>query len=404
VVGDITLPPDTLVPASSALNKVWRVRNAGTCAWDTTYTLNYTGGNLVGSATTIFLPAPVPPGGLADLSAPLIAPAYEGAFQSTWMLRNAQGQLFGAGSDGSVPLLVRLRTILPAPAGRIAFDLTAYACSGEWRSSVSRLLCPGLPNSADGYVLTVDRPIIESRQATGYGLWTHPGLNGSGWIQGRLPLYTVRAGDRFLSEIGCLSNSPGCDVFFELGYLLANGSSSVLGRWRERFDGQTTVIDLNLSGLAGQPVYLTLNVSNNGVAQDANAFWLLPRVERQVLPGGYVLTWSQEGAAGAGSCDELRIALNYAASGAVAGQAQAYDCSRGSAELAQRRLTENELNQLLNWVNRLESFTGEVYTSAQGRAILSMVYLQGSGSGAASDADIQALDNFAKQIFRDLTK
>ncbi len=404
MVGDVTLPPDSTVVAGSAVSKVWRVRNVGTCTWDTGYTLNYTGGNLVGSVTTIFLPASVPPGGALDLAVPLVAPAYEGVFQSTWMLRNTQGQNFGAGTDASIPLLARLRTVRPASSGRTAFDLAAYACSGEWRSSAGRLACPGQPNSAAGFVLIVDRPLLESRQASTLGLWTRPDANRNGWIQGKLPLYAIQAGDHFLSEIGCLSNSPGCDVSFDFSYQLTNGANGVLGRWREVSDGQTTPVDLDLSALAGQPAYLILGVTNNGLSQDANAVWLQPRVGRQTLPGSYNLTWTREGASGAGSCDELRISLSYAAGSATSGFAQAYDCSLGSTELAGRRLAGSELSQVLSWVNRLESFSGEVYTSAQGQAILSTIYLQGFGSGTASDADIQALANFSAQIFNDLAK
>jgi hypothetical protein len=400
MVGDITIPPDSLVLAGSVFSKVWRVRNVGACTWDNNYTLNYTGGDLVGSVTTIFLPRAVPPGSVVDLSVPIVAPAYEGVFQSTWALRNGQGQYFGVGTNASIPLLVRARTTPPAlPTGAV-FDLAAYACIAEWRSSTGRLSCPGQPNSADGGIMIVQRPLLESRQATTYGLWTHPDINRNGWIQGIMPLYTIHPGDRFVSEIGCMGNSPGCDVFFEFGYRSANGTSGVLGRWREVYDGQTTPVDLDLSSLTGQAVQLMLSVTNNGIPQNANAIWLQPRVEKQGVPSGFALTWTREGAGGTGSCEELRVTLNSF----VSGLAQAYDCSTGSRRLAERRLSENELTQLLNWVGRLETFSGEIYTTDQGQAILSWVYVQGTGSGVASDADIQALNNFAAQIFRDLSR
>jgi hypothetical protein len=108
----------------------------------------------------------------------------------------------------------------------------------------------------------------------------------NGWIRGVYPSYRVQANDRFMSEIGCLLNNPGCDVTFRLDYQIPGQPVRNIGEWREVYDGRVTRLDLDLSGLAGQQVQFILAVANNGQPARADAYWFVPSIRR----GGTTVT------------------------------------------------------------------------------------------------------------------
>ena len=72
----MSVAPDTL------FTKTWRLRNAGTCAWDSSYRFAYLSGERLSGPRSLFLGETVPPGGEIELSVNLIAPADPGTYQS----------------------------------------------------------------------------------------------------------------------------------------------------------------------------------------------------------------------------------------------------------------------------------------------------------------------------------
>jgi hypothetical protein len=399
-LGDVTIPPDTLVQAGSVFSKGWRVQNTGACSWTSSYALVYTGGNLPSAAAVTYLPGSVPPGQIVELSVTITAPAAEGVYQGTWMLRNASGGVFGVGPNAADPLVARIRTYLPSFNTNFVYDLTAYYCSGSWRSGAGQLACPGQSQDPNGSVVMLNSPTLENRRSSDYGLWTRPNQVNNGWISGVMPAYTVQSGDYFLAEIGCLQNSPNCDVVFELDYQIVNGATGQLGRWREIYDGVTTLIDIDLSNFAGRSINLILAVYNNGLASQANAVWLLPRVQQSYQESSAALTWTRQGYYARSSCDELRVF--YTTSNSAV--AQAYDCRQGSLSLGQITLTTDQLNQLSNWVRRLEQSEGEIYAATQDRPVTSHVSLRGLGQGIVSNEELRTIESFAADLYASIVR
>jgi hypothetical protein len=394
LIGDVTVPPDAVFTAGTVFNKVWRVQNIGSCTWSPSYNLVYTGGSLT-SASVMALPVTAP-GQTVDLTVSLVAPSRAGVYQGTWMLRSDTGELFGSGADGSVPLFARIQVPMPASIPAAYYDVAVNYCLGEWTSPAGILFCPGLSEDQEGSVILIQAPELENDRASGYGLWTRPSLDADGWISGRTELLSIRSGDHFLAELGCLADSPGCDVIFQLDFRAANGDTGQLGRWRETFDGSTTVINVDLSSLARRNISLILSVFNRGRVRNANAFWLLPRVEQQSqTPRVNTLTWTREGRPNETSCQELHV-YHTAANSAVA---VAYDCRNQLRELGRAALNANQMEQLRTWETRLDNFEGEVYSAAGGRPVSSWIVFRGMGNGVANDSHIRALDNFAAQIF-----
>jgi ABC-type amino acid transport substrate-binding protein len=89
--------PPVLAPGQS-FAKGWRLRNTGTCKWDTGYRLAYVGGNspqaeMGGKPSGVA--APVAGGAEGDLYVDLVAPDTPGVHQGFWQMHNADGTAFG---------------------------------------------------------------------------------------------------------------------------------------------------------------------------------------------------------------------------------------------------------------------------------------------------------------------
>jgi len=93
---NMTAPP--VFNPNTPFVKIWRLQNAGTCTWDTSYQLAFVSGNQPGAdmgGTAVAMAQPVPPGATVDVAANLRAPQSYGTFQGFWKMRNGQGQFFG---------------------------------------------------------------------------------------------------------------------------------------------------------------------------------------------------------------------------------------------------------------------------------------------------------------------
>jgi polar amino acid transport system substrate-binding protein len=102
-VADLTYPDYnmttfTLVPPNTPFQKGWRIRNTGSCTWDTRYVLRFVGGNhpeaqMGGAPTPIY--GIVPPGSEYDIYVNLVSPSTPGVYQGIWALTNPTGVAFG---------------------------------------------------------------------------------------------------------------------------------------------------------------------------------------------------------------------------------------------------------------------------------------------------------------------
>ncbi len=91
-VADVTIPDGTLFGFGAAFVKTWRLKNIGSCAWDTSYSLVFDAGDAMGGPASLSLPGAVAPGQEIDLSVSLTAPTKAGKYRGYWRLQNAAGQ------------------------------------------------------------------------------------------------------------------------------------------------------------------------------------------------------------------------------------------------------------------------------------------------------------------------
>jgi hypothetical protein len=110
-VADVTIPDGTVIASGAAFVKTWKIQNAGTTTWSTSYTLAFVSGEQMGTVTSVPLTQSVAPGQQVDVSVNMAAPTADGTYQGYWKLKNASGQFFndsvyvmikvGAGGSGT---------------------------------------------------------------------------------------------------------------------------------------------------------------------------------------------------------------------------------------------------------------------------------------------------------------
>ena len=94
-VEDLTIPDGTHFAPGETFIKTWRLRNSGTCTWDTSYHLNFISGEAMNGQEHLLLEQTVLPGEDLVISIGLIAPHTNGTYRGQWQLTAADGTPFG---------------------------------------------------------------------------------------------------------------------------------------------------------------------------------------------------------------------------------------------------------------------------------------------------------------------
>ena len=93
---NMSAPP--VVPPGQPFVKSWRVRNSGTCTWDSNYRLVFDRGNVAAAqmgGQPVAVQGTVAPGATYDFSVNLVAPTVPGVYQGFWQMRNPSNVAFG---------------------------------------------------------------------------------------------------------------------------------------------------------------------------------------------------------------------------------------------------------------------------------------------------------------------
>lgn len=114
-VADVTYPDGSAVEAGVSFTKTWRLRNVGSCAWTTGYTLIFDHGDRMGAPVDVNLPHTVAPGEAVDLSVALTAPDTAGTYKAYFRLRSDSGEVFGIGNDQLGAFWAEIQVAEPSP-------------------------------------------------------------------------------------------------------------------------------------------------------------------------------------------------------------------------------------------------------------------------------------------------
>jgi hypothetical protein len=285
-VKDVTYDDTQSVPevqAEAAIVKTWRLKNNGSCTWNSNYSLVFDHGEAMnGPAAQQLTTSNVAPGQEIDVSVTLKAPKNAGTYQGFWKLRNGSGVVFGIGKDGQSAFWVKIKVITatPVPAASGTYDFFANAQKAEWRNGTSTTLLPWGDQIDDmpGSVGYGESDILEDNLTHAKALFTIPQIVDNGKITGVYPPFLVANGNHFKAQIGFYKDCTGSNVKFRLGY--KEGSTvTFTDEWTKTCDGSLWSLDVDLSGLKGKTVQFILEVTTNGSFNKDYAYWIAPRIE-----------------------------------------------------------------------------------------------------------------------------
>ena len=89
-VEDVTVPDHTNFNHGDAIHKVWRVKNTGTCPWNSQYTLVFASGNQMDAHDSTPLSV-TQSGNTLDLAVDMVAPAEDGTYRGDFEIHNPSG-------------------------------------------------------------------------------------------------------------------------------------------------------------------------------------------------------------------------------------------------------------------------------------------------------------------------
>jgi hypothetical protein len=105
-IADVSIPDGFVVAPNTPFTKMWRLKNTGSCAWDSNYQVFYMAGANMTRYSAYKIVGPeerVEPGQSVDISVGMTAPANNGVYTSYWGLKGRYGEIIpiqgGAGGN-----------------------------------------------------------------------------------------------------------------------------------------------------------------------------------------------------------------------------------------------------------------------------------------------------------------
>lgn len=136
-----TIPDNSELDINDSFTKSWRVRNTGTCTWNSNYKIVFFSGDQMSGPNSKNFSGTFAPGEVMDISVPLKAPGTTGTYTGYWKLQGDDGVNFAQ-------LYVLIKAV--GPAGPVTKTVTLNAISGESGSVRSgSTVHPGLLNVGD---------------------------------------------------------------------------------------------------------------------------------------------------------------------------------------------------------------------------------------------------------------
>ena len=95
-----TIPDGTITSPGSVFTKIWRIKNTGTCGWNSSWKFVYISGDILGGSTLYNFPRPAAPGDTVDVPVVFTAPQESGSYRGYWKIQSPWGLVFGDSGSG----------------------------------------------------------------------------------------------------------------------------------------------------------------------------------------------------------------------------------------------------------------------------------------------------------------
>jgi hypothetical protein len=163
-VADVTIPDNFSVTVNNAFTKTWRLMNAGSCTWTSSYQIVFDSGDqMSGPASQQLTAGTVAPGQTVDVSVNLTAPNSPGTYKGNWRLRDQNGVTFAL-STGAFWVQIKA-TAVAANTPEPTWPLLRVGDQGLEVSAVQYLLrANGLNLNVDGIFGPQTRARVEDFQ------------------------------------------------------------------------------------------------------------------------------------------------------------------------------------------------------------------------------------------------
>lgn len=113
-VDDVTIPDYAHLDVKETFTKTWRIKNTGTCTWNTDYKAAYSRGDALGAPISIPL-SETAPGATIDISANMAAPTVGGKYEIFYQLTNAAGDPMPVDDGDVIWALITVGKVYASP-------------------------------------------------------------------------------------------------------------------------------------------------------------------------------------------------------------------------------------------------------------------------------------------------
>lgn len=289
-VEDITYKDGTEVAPGATFVKTWKLRNTGSCTWNSSYSVAFVRGDSLGAPASVQLTSgSVAPGQEIEVSVAMKAPDTPNEYEGRWRLRNSSNEIFGVGADGNSDFWVKVKvvspvtptpTATPTPDATVNYNFTDRAPGAEWRNTTTLLPYGDPDDDSPGLAVVLENARLNDNRTYSKVLATYPQFITDGVITGKFPAYTVQSGDRFRSNLGFRAPCGSGRVKFQLSYQEGEGELVSLREWSKSCDTSLLFVEVDLSALAGKNVNFILGVHADGSHVDDRAVWVEPQIVR----------------------------------------------------------------------------------------------------------------------------
>ena len=290
-VTDVTVEDGSQFGPQSTFEKVWRVRNEGTCPWGPGFVVRFMSSDYFGTIDEVPLTEIVQPDETLDIAVPMISPVDAAVYRGVWQLHDLDEVPFGpdlfveievtpggaaAVDDGQSETLFNfIDRALDATwsSGQVTYDLQAVNISDALE----------LPDS--GGLVAVGPALLRGNiESEGNALLTHPHQD-LGFIQGDYKVdIPVQPGDTLVATLGFAKLSILSDdgVIFEVSFTPDNSDQvvSIISQAVEYRESPISEV-FPLTGIeAGQTGTFTLRVLGGDTTSRDFAVWIDLRLVR----------------------------------------------------------------------------------------------------------------------------